>query len=920
MASPPPTTDALVGRDAELESIRAFLTRSTPGALLLEGEAGIGKTTLVAAAVADATERGWRVLECRPAAAEARLPFAALADALGGAVDEVISALPAPQGTALLGALRRTDADVDRLALSSGALGVLRALAERRPVLLAIDDAQWLDAPSANVVAFAVRRLTDEPVVVVASRREGEALPSAFEAALTAIGVERVRARPLSLGAIGRIIRSRLGLSLHRPSLIRIHEASRGNPFFALELAAALATAEDGEGALPVPETVRELVRRRLVALPEDARGGLLVVAALGHPATDVLALAVEDWQRVLAPVLDAAILEVRSGRIRFAHPLLASGVYGDAAEHERRAVHDMLARVVPDPQQRAWHLAHATARADEDVASTLESAAAGAAVRGAPETAAELAEHAHRLTPHEHSDERTRRALRTATYAWAAGDATRSRRILVDLIGTLAPSPARAAARQLLVKIVDDVPETIDLLNHALDDAAGNAAVEASVLNLLARQRTWAGDFVGGIRDAEAAARRAAEAGSTADLAVALAREAHARVWSGERTPHELLDRAVALERQVGDSIPIGDSPMRFRALCALWDDDLETAWELTTAVDRRAQAASESWRAIVLTTLAEIELRGGSVANATAAIETASEIAGYWGVVHAEGAVLAWAALVDAAAGRVEEARQAATRAVALMRPAGYDSIVRAAERALGFLELSRGAPAAAHAVLEPLLARSGIGHPYAAAAVPDDVEALVELGRVDEAETLLAELAAHVERTGRRRRRVAVARCRALIAAARGDFAAAITDAEDALALCRDGVEPLEHGRTLLVLGEVRRRAKQRGAAREALEAARTLFEEIGTPLWAERARAELGRVGGRRASPEELTPSERRIAELVARGRTNREVAAELFVTVHTVEKALTRAYRKLGVRSRTELARTLAELRISPRKE
>ncbi len=514
MATAPPTTDALVGRDAELESIRAFLTRSTAGALLLEGEAGIGKTTLVAAAVADATERGWRVLECRPAAVEAQLPFAALADALGDAVDEVIPALPAPQGTALLGALRRTDADVDRLALSSGALGVLRALAERHPVILAIDDAQWLDAPSANAVAFAVRRLTDEPVVVVASRREGEALPPALEAALTAIGVERLPVRPLSLGAIGRIIRSRLGLSLHRPALIRIHEASRGNPFFALELAAVAATAGEGAGALPVPETVRELVRRRLAALPKDAGGALLVVAALGHPAAHVLADAVEDWERVLAPALDEEILELRNGRIEFTHPLLASGVLGAAAEHERRAVHDMLARVVPDPEQRAWHLAQATSDADENAAATLEGASAGAAARGAPETAADLAEHAHRLTPREHSDERTRRALRTATYAWAAGDATRSRRILVELIGTLAPSPARAAARQLLVKIVDDVAETIDLLGDALDDAAGHAAAEASVLNLLARQRTWAGDFAGAIRDAEAAARLAAETG----------------------------------------------------------------------------------------------------------------------------------------------------------------------------------------------------------------------------------------------------------------------------------------------------------------------------------------------------------------------------------------------------------------------
>jgi DNA-binding CsgD family transcriptional regulator len=320
------------------------------------------------------------------------------------------------------------------------------------------------------------------------------------------------------------------------------------------------------------------------------------------------------------------------------------------------------------------------------------------------------------------------------------------------------------------------------------------------------------------------------------------------------------------------------------------------------------------------VLTTLAEIELRRGDTEQALGHVQEAEEIAAFWGVDHAEAAVLAATALVKAVAGHVDEARTAATRALELMRPAGYDVIVSAAERALGFLELSLGHTTAAHAVLGPLIARSGVGHPSAAAAAPDDIEALVELGKIAEAEAVLAGLAVHVGRTGHPRATAALHRCEALIAAARGELDAATACAQEAIATSGELREPLERGRALLVLGQIRRRGRQRRAAREALEAASVLFEECGAPLWAKRARAELSRIGGRAASRDELTPSERRVAELVAQGKTNKEVAAELFVSVHTVEKALTHSYRKLGVRSRAELARRIAELRVSGSKE
>ena len=911
-------SEAIVGRGAELDAISEFFEPplERPRALLLEGEAGIGKTTLVVAADDEARRRGWHVIGCSPAAAEAQLPFAALTDAFGEVHDGDLTTLPEPQRAALLGAVRRAGRYADRLALSMGVLNLLRGFARHGAVALFVDDVQWLDEPSAHAFSFALRRLTTEPVVVVASRREGESLPPAFGEAARAIGVSRLPVRALSLGAIARIVREQLSVSFSRPELLRIYDAAGGNPFFALELARAAAGAAERGDVLAIPESLRELIRVRLAALPDETRAALLVVAALGQPQSSVVAVAVEDWEETVAPALDAGVLELVGGRVRFTHPLLGSGVYADAPEHRRRSVHRALADVAGEAEQRGWHLALATERPNERVAAKVASAAAAAAARGAPETAAELAEQARRLTPPSRLELRARRALDAAVYAWSAGDAKRSETMLLELIASLPPSTTRAAARRLLVKIVDDVEETLAQLDLALEDAAGAPAEEASVLNLRARQRIWAGDFAGAIADAQAAATHATAAGSAAELAVALGREAHARVCAGDPTPRELLEQAVALERSLDERIPVGESPTRIGGLCALWDDDLETAWRSLASIDRHAEERSESWRAIVLHTLAEVELRRGRTTEALRTLDKAIEIAEYWGVVHAEAAVLAPAALVKAVVGDVDEARRSAEHALELMRPVGYDVIVRAAERALGFLELSLGDAAAAHAVLEPMITRSGLGHPTAEAAAADEIEALLGMGRVADAEALLAVFAAQAERSRRPRASAAVARSAALVAAAQDDLSEALRQGERAVALATAS-EPLERGRALLVFGLVARRAKRRRAARDALESALGLFDALPAPLWAERTRAELERIGGRRGSPGELTPGERRVANLVLVGKTNREIAAELFVTVHTVEKALTRSYAKLGVRSRTELARRLADLEATP---
>ena len=915
----------VIGRDGELDAIGAFLgsAEGPARAIVLEGHPGIGKTTLWRSGLHDAEQRGYRVLACSAAISEAQLSFTALRDVLERAFDEVADELPPPQRRALEVALLRAEPEGSAqgaAAVAAAFLTALRELARRTRLLLAIDDVQWLDPASALVFQFAARRLEHEPIrLLLTVRGDGDASRLDLVRALGE-RAHRIQIGPLSFGALQRLLDERLGHAFARPALRRIHDVSDGNPFFALELARAAADAVETGDPLSFPESLREVVHGRLAALPNETRAALVTVAALGHPHTSLVATVVRDWNEAFPPAVEAGVLEVRRDRVRFTHPLLASAIYADAPEDHRRAVHRALAEVVEDSEQHAWHLAHATERPDEDVAAALDAAAERAAARGAPETAAVLTSHARRLTPADRPEARSRRALREAMHTWAAGDGGRSHAMLLELVESLPPSATRAKARQLLVKIVDDVPETIEQLARALDDATDDLAQQASVLNLLSRQRTWAGDFDGAIADAQAAAELAETVGAPAELAIALAREAQARASAGGPIAHELLGRAIVLEQQLGDPIPVGDSPTRIRGVCALWDDDLETAAACTETAERRAAGRSESWQAVVLNTLAEIELRRGGTEQALRHVREAEEIAAHWGVAHAEATVLAGGALVKALAGQVDAARSAAERALELMRPAGYDVIVRSAERALGFLELSLGNAAAAHAVLEPLIARSGIGHPSAAAAAPDDIEALIELGKIAEAEAVLAGLAAHVARTGRPRATSALCRCKALIAADRGQLDAAAAQAREAIAPSGEQLEPLERGRALLVIGQIRRRAKQRSAAREALEAAHTLFEQLGAPLWAERARGELSRIGGRVASRDELTPGERRVAELVAKGRTNREVAAELFVSVHTVEKALTHTYRKLGLRSRAELAGRLAELRISGGKE
>src|SRR5262245_58180035 len=342
-----------------MAAVAAFLDAvgSGPAGLVLEGAAGIGKTTVWAAGAALGAGRGYTVLSCRPAESEARLSFAALGDLLGGVLGEAVAGLPAPQRRALEVALLLADpagSPPEQTAVCVAFLGVLRRLAAAGPVVVAVDDLQWLDAPSAAAVQFAARRLGEERAGLLASARTGgggQALPAAGTG-LPAERVTRLRVGPLPLGAFESVLRASAGAGLSRLTIRRLFDASGGNPFYGLELARALhrAGAEPlPEEPLPVPADLRAVLGARLAALPAGARDVLLVAACLRSPTATMLEQA--GGPAALASLQAAAsqgVVELENARVRFSHPLFASAIYSGTPPGRRREVHRWLSEIAP--------------------------------------------------------------------------------------------------------------------------------------------------------------------------------------------------------------------------------------------------------------------------------------------------------------------------------------------------------------------------------------------------------------------------------------------------------------------------------------------------------------------------------------------------------------------------------------------
>jgi DNA-binding CsgD family transcriptional regulator len=903
----------LVGREAELAALRQFVDALAegPSGAIIRGEAGIGKTVLWRAALEAGEQRGADVLATRCAEAEMPLALGGVGDLIETALAEAAGELAEPQRRALavaVGLEAPPDEAPDPTTLPRAFLACLRTLATRSPVLVAIDDVQWLDAPSQRILAFAARRLGDAQVGILVTQRGDAGDPLDLRHALEE-RVAEIRVGPLSVGALNHLIRTRLGLRIPRPMIARVHQASGGNPMFALEFAQLSASSA---GPLPLPSSLEELVRDRVAGLPPSVLSLLAATAAAERPTSAVLARAVDEGESALGEAIAAGAVALGpDGIVRFTHPLLASAVY-DAIPPARRAeVHTRLANASSDIEERARHLALATREPDVEVARLLDRAAAHARARGAPDAGAELAEQAVRLTPAADVEACENRMLAAAEFLLDL-DVPASTRVLDELLAAGVSGPRRAQALLLRYQTEHDFRRSGPFAQEALEHAEGDRALRVRALIVLSRHAVYLNDPVTSVSLAHRALAEAEQLQEPALLAETLAATALRSAAAGQPEP-ALADRALALAAEHGSArigVPI---PAHVLALERWLDGKLAEARELMAeSLDATVRSGRERDRWVILTTLVRLELESGNWEIAERYFQAAEGLAFDANDRSAVGIMPSLAGLIATLRGRVVEARRRISEAIHYGESFHDSSLVRSSRTALGFLELSLGEPADAWqtlseppAALELRFPTYGFPEP-----MPNAVEALVALGRADDAEALLARFDARWPHQGRAM--PVRLRCRALLLLARRDLDASLAAAEEAVAASEAVGLPLDRGRALLAAGEALRRLGQRRRAAEKLDAAKEVFAELGAPLWVARAERELHRASPRPRRERELTSAERRVAALVAAGRTNREVAAQLFTTVGTVEVHLTRIYRKLTVRSRTELARRVAE--------
>jgi DNA-binding CsgD family transcriptional regulator len=906
----------VVGRDRELAEIGEFLALEAGGArtLLIEGEAGIGKTTLWRYGVDEAEERGMRVLAVTAGISETDLAFVALGDLLEDALDD-IGALPGPQRRALEVALLREDpgdTPPGPRTIAVGALGLLRHVAAAGPVLLAVDDVQWLDSASAGVLEFAVRRLRSEQILLLVAQRvagHGGAPPLGLDRALGE-RLHRLRVDPLSLGALHRILHSRLDLALARPALRRVHTGCKGNPLFALEIGRIMKERPDAFPAnepLPVPHHVEQLVGRRIERLSRLGREAVLA-AALQAEATAAVTERAADSAGVEEAVA-TGVLVADGDRLRFAHPLFAEAATSLTPASRRREMHLRLAALLEDQEGQAQHLALGTPEPAVEVAVALDRAAKTARRRGAIASAAALAEHAARLTPDDDVDAVARRTTAAANWWMDAGDSRRSRALVEPLLAMLPGGALRAEALSAKARAVADLADYRALVEEALVEAEGYPNQQVQLLFQLCHAHMHAQEFDAARERAQVTvdlAQRTGDIGLIV-LALSLAGRLHAGTAASDQ-----LRRTRDLERDMV-GFDAYESSATWLGWWLLANDELDGARHLLVQQHSRALDDGDEWsRTWLHWPLTELECRVGNYDAALAYAEEGGELAEQSDNLYAMWLSPYCRALVAAHTGEAATARTSAEDSLTKTRAIHSELFAIRPRIVLGFLAVSEERYADALQHLEGLSEPALLGPYWAIYPLWGDLfEALVSLGEIDRAQSLLAGLDGHRHAVERPGAAPILARCRGLVQAASGSLEDGIASVEDALRLQEDRPAPLERARSLLVLGELQRRAKRRRAARDSLHEALAGFEALGASLWAERARKEIARIGGRASAGDELTASERRIADLVAEGKTNKEVAAILVVSDRTVESALTQIYRKLGVRSRTELTRKLA---------
>ncbi len=855
-----------------------------------------------------------RVLRAAPTLAEATLSFAALGDLLAE-THELIAQLPPPQRRALEVALLLQDGAAGRTdarAVGLGLVGVLRMLSATGTVIVVIDDIQWIDAPSGGALSFALRRLAGEPIGLLIATRSGASVPAELDRRLP---VEHLGMTGLSVGAIHSLLTMRLGLSTPRMLLLRIHEASSGNPLVALEIGRALlehGLPEPGE-PFGIPTDVQALFAARLARLPEETLIALAVAALAAAPTRQLVQAATGRPAAALNAAAGAGVIRFEGNRIHFAHPLLISVVDSRVDADTRRNLHRRIAQATEDGEERARHLALGAEIPDAEIAAELDTAVARAATRSAHAGAAELAALAVRLTDTADADALRRRRLAAAQQYTEAGDAARARPILEGLAAELPSGLPRARVLlDLAGTYTGDVKAMLDLRGRAIREAVGDDRMLVEAGGLLAQTFHTAGQPKRAVAQAGKTVKVAERTGDVSLLAEALSLQAMMQIW-GDRLAPEVLDRALDLAPRAGHLRIYGDPRVVDGLRLMLLHDDLDGARQrLQESESISRERGDDNGSAILLNHLAELECRAGRFEVAARYAAESFEIRDQFR--FSNGAHLCQVAFVDACRGRVDSARDAATRGLALCEEAGNEIWILRNLRVLGFLALSEADVARAAEILGPLpvrMGRAGYGLALRQQFLPDAIEALIATGQLSQAAAQLQELEEIASSLGTAWARARSARGRGLLAAAHRDQDRSVEAFEQALQAHESLPDPLERGRTLLAYGQVLRRAGRRRAARQLIERAARTFEEIGAALWLEQARGESGRIGGRTSSGQALTGAEHRVAELVSEGRTNREVATTMHVTERTVETHLSSIYRKLDVRSRTQLARILS---------
>ncbi|MCU1389152.1 MAG: transcriptional regulator, luxr family protein [Ilumatobacteraceae bacterium] len=893
----------LTGRDAERRACIEALDRAplVTSRLELIGEPGIGKSTLFDLTVAAAGTRGFRVLLARPNRAEAALAYSGLGDLLAGITAPPM--LTPPERRAFDIALGRTlaeGAQISARTLGAAVAATLRALAGEGPTLIAIDDMQWLDAASADVLSFVLRRLPERNTMLLIARRpDGNPVLAADE---------QVHVAPLTTSASRHLAAEVATVPISGAALDRIVTASRGNPLFVIELVRNFAGQAGPILPLPVPASLRQIVADRLRELPDASIEALALSALLAAPTVEALTAlgALDD----LLPAERAGIVELVGREIVFSHPLLASAAHDAIPGTQRLRLHRRLAEVTTG-LQRCIHLAFGTDHRDAMVATELAAAMVDLTDRGAINEAADLAVLALSITPDDDPD-RYERLIRGGEVLFRAG---RTREALehLEVARNGAPS-ANLVARALLALAIieyshtDNAENAASLATSALgmtDDPA--VLIEAHTV----LSRVLYTDFGAAADHAATALRLMEETGTRDDLALAAALNASAAAnfMAGRGLDRPMFERAIALE--AGSSVSAADSAAGALAALLKYADELD---EARAMLESLVDDADEGSLPYVLGHLPQLDVWMGRWDDAERSARRQLDLARAAEQDSQVQTANFNLAFVGAFRGEIDEARPLAQALYDEGRSTGSLWTERMGAGLLGFLAMSVGKAAEAVEYLgrySDIAALMGLNDPGYFRFQADFFEALVAVGDIDRAVIEIERMEPFVNRMQRPSALAALHRGRALVAAHRGEIDTAVAEARAAVAVLDGTALVYDRARAMLTLGVVLRRFKLRAEARAALSPALELFEQMGARSLVERVRIELGRLGVRAVTSLDLTETEARVAQLAAEGRTTRQIADTMFISIKTVEANMTRIYRKLGVGNRAELANLLA---------